>query len=138
MRARKFTRNFSLSLITPTPTPTHTHTLSPWNVTQTIIAPQELLATAEAMGYGAVKYFDLNKNRTTDYKFDMQAMCALQGNTAVYLLYAHARICSIMRNAGIDMTAVRARAQVTLTHPSEQAFATFFCFLSLFLSLFFV
>ncbi len=28
-----------------------------------------------------------------------------------------------MRNSGIDMTAVRARARVLLTHPSEQALA---------------
>ena len=61
----------------------------------------EMEATAEAMGYGAVKYFDLNKNRVTDYKFDYEVMCSLNGNTAVYLLYAHARICSILRNAAV-------------------------------------
>ncbi len=87
------------------------------------LSEEELTTTAEAMGYGAVKYFDLNKNRTTDYKFDYDAMCDLKGNTAVYMLYAHARICSIMRNSGVDMAAVRARGRVVITHPSELALA---------------
>lgn len=30
-----------------------------------------------------------------------------QGNTAVYLLYAHARICSIIRKSGKDMEEVK-------------------------------
>lgn len=44
------------------------------------------------MGYGAVKYADLKNHRTTNYKFSFDEMLNLKGNTAVYLLYAHARI----------------------------------------------
>ncbi len=44
------------------------------------------------MGYGAVKYADLKNHRTTNYKFSFDDMLSLKGNTAVYLLYAHARI----------------------------------------------
>jgi len=33
----------------------------------------------------------------------LSTLFVLQGNTAVYLLYAHARICSIIRKAGKDI-----------------------------------
>lgn len=62
---------------------------------------EEIEHAAKAMGYGAVKYADLKNTRTTNYKFSFDAMLDLKGNTAVYLLYAHARICSIIRKSGI-------------------------------------
>jgi len=52
---------------------------------------------AEKVGIGAVKYADLSKNRTSDYIFDWSAMLSFEGNTAPYLLYAYARIRSILR-----------------------------------------
>ncbi len=55
------------------------------------------------MGYAAVKYADLKNARLTNYKFNFDDMLSLKGNTAVYLLYAHARIASIVRNAGINV-----------------------------------
>jgi arginyl-tRNA synthetase len=58
--------------------------------------------TAKAMGYGAVKYADLKNHRMTNYKFSFDAMLDLKGNTAIYLLYAHARICSIIRKSGVE------------------------------------
>lgn len=64
---------------------------------------QELEAAACAMGYGSVKYADLKNQRMTNYKFDFDDMLNLQGNTAVYLLYAHARIAGIIRKAGVDV-----------------------------------
>ena len=54
---------------------------------------------AERIGIGAVKYADLSKNRTSDYVFDWGAMLSFEGNTAPYLLYAYARIKSILRKA---------------------------------------
>lgn len=55
------------------------------------------------MGYGAVKYADLKNQRMTNYKFSFDEMLKLQGNTAVYLLYAHARIAGIIRKADVDI-----------------------------------
>lgn len=52
-----------------------------------------------AIGYSAVKYFDLRTNRSTDYVFDEDLMCSPDGDTAVYLMYAYARICSILDKA---------------------------------------
>jgi arginyl-tRNA synthetase len=56
-------------------------------------------AIAHAVGIGAVKYADLSKDRTSDYLFSFDKMLALDGNTAPYLQYAHARIRSIFRKA---------------------------------------
>jgi arginyl-tRNA synthetase len=54
---------------------------------------------ARVVGIGAVKYADLLPNRQTDYLFSWDKMLALNGNTAPYLQYAHARIRSIFRRA---------------------------------------
>ncbi|KAG2256405.1 hypothetical protein Bca52824_075699 [Brassica carinata] len=77
--------------------------------------PEELDQTAEAVGYGAVKYADLKSNRTTGYTFDFD------GNTAVYLLYAHARICSIIRKSGKDIDELKKTVELVLDHPEERA-----------------
>ncbi|MEQ8954471.1 MAG: arginine--tRNA ligase [Gammaproteobacteria bacterium] len=52
---------------------------------------------ANKVGIAAVKYADLSKNRTSDYVFDWSTMLSFDGNTAPYLLYAYARIKSILR-----------------------------------------
>ncbi|WP_026124380.1 arginine--tRNA ligase [Nocardiopsis baichengensis] len=54
---------------------------------------------ARAVGIGAIKYADLSTDRIKDYVFDWDRMLAMEGNTAVYLQYALARIRSIMRRA---------------------------------------
>ena len=48
------------------------------------------------LGYGAVKYADLKNNRNSNYIFSYKRMLDPNGNTAVYLLYAGARIASIL------------------------------------------
>ena len=62
---------------------------------------------AQMIGIGAVKYSDLSTDRVKDYIFDWERMLSFDGNTAPYLQYAHARICSIFRRAEIERTAVR-------------------------------
>ncbi|HEV2637210.1 MAG TPA: arginine--tRNA ligase [Actinocrinis sp.] len=61
------------------------------------LAADVLTARAQELGIGAVKYADLSTSRTRDYVFDLDRMVSLTGNTSVYLQYAHARICSILR-----------------------------------------
>jgi len=65
------------------------------------LSEAEKLVIAEAVGIGAVKYADLSKNRTSDYVFDWSTMLAFEGNTAPYLLYAYARIKSIVRKQDV-------------------------------------
>ncbi|MEV0609163.1 arginine--tRNA ligase [Polymorphospora rubra] len=75
---------------------------------------------ARAVGIGAVKYADLSTDRIKDYVFDWQRMLSLDGNTAPYLQYAHARIRSIFRRAG---TGVPADAPIVVGDPAERALA---------------
>ncbi len=64
------------------------------------LSSDELEEAARIMGIGAVKYADLQNNRLTNYTFSYNRMLDLKGNTAVYLLYTHARISSILDRAG--------------------------------------
>ena len=67
----------------------------------------ERTAVAHAIGIGAVKYADLSTDRIKDYVFEWDRMLAFDGNTAPYLQYAHARICSLFRRAEVDRASVR-------------------------------
>jgi arginyl-tRNA synthetase len=79
---------------------------------------------ANAVGIGAVKYAELSTDRIKDYIFDWDRMLSFDGNTAPYLQYAHARICSIFRRASIDRAAVRAAGMTPLLgEPQERALA---------------
>jgi arginyl-tRNA synthetase len=80
---------------------------------------------AHAVGIGAVKYADLSKDRTSDYVFSFDAMLSLDGNTAPYMQYAHARVRSIFRKAaerGIAYAGL-ANSHITLEAPHELAVA---------------
>ncbi len=71
---------------------------------------------AKEIGIGAVKYADLSKNRTSDYIFDWSTMLSFEGNTAPYLMYAYARIRSIVQKSSSTV----ARQQVTKTESPEE------------------
>ncbi|WNI24262.1 arginine--tRNA ligase [Streptomyces sp. ITFR-16] len=77
---------------------------------------------ARAVGIGAVKYADLSTDRLKDYVFDYDRMLSFEGNTAPYLQYARARICSIFRKAGVvqPLTGV---GTLVITEPAERALA---------------
>jgi len=77
---------------------------------------------ARMIGIGAVKYADLSTDRIKDYVFDWDRMLAFDGNTAPYLQYAHARICSIFRRAGVDRESVRG-GTITLGADQERTLA---------------
>ena len=77
---------------------------------------------ARMVGIGAVKYADLSTDRVKDYIFDWDRMLSFDGNTAPYLQYAHARICSIFRRAGVPRSSIDA-ARLTLSAKEERALA---------------
>ena len=52
---------------------------------------------AEIVGTGAIKYFDLSQNRTSDILFTWNKVLSFEGNTGPYLQYTYARIQSILR-----------------------------------------
>ena len=84
--------------------------------------PEERELVARMIGIGAVKYSDLSTDRVKDYIFDWERMLSFDGNTAPYLQYAHARICSIFRRAGVAREDVR-NIVPTLDDPREKALA---------------
>ncbi|MFF9458711.1 arginine--tRNA ligase [Streptomyces flaveolus] len=64
------------------------------------LTEEEIQERAAQVGIGAVKYADLSTSPSRDYKFDLDQMVSLNGDTSVYLQYAYARIQSILRKAG--------------------------------------
>ncbi len=85
------------------------------------LSVDERRAIAHMLGIGAVKYADLSSDRTHDYVFDWDRMLAFEGNTAPYLQYAHARICSIFRRGGVSRA--QDAAAPVLEQPAERALA---------------
>ncbi len=79
-------------------------------------------AVARIVGIGAVKYADLSTERTKDYVFDWERMLSFEGNTAPYLQYAYARICSIFRKWGGEKDSLR-ESEITLRNPEELSLA---------------
>jgi arginyl-tRNA synthetase len=77
---------------------------------------------AQMIGIGAVKYADLSTDRIKDYVFDWDRMLSFDGNTAPYLQYAHARICSIFRRADLERESLREENPV-IVEPQERALA---------------
>ena len=63
---------------------------------------EELDRTSTKIGHSAIKYYDLRQNRKSSYKFDYNLQLNPTGNTAVYLFYAYARICSIYRKENLS------------------------------------
>jgi len=76
----------------------------------------------QAVGIGALKYADLSTDRVRDYTFDWERMLSFDGNTAPYLQYAHARICSIFRRAEVERDTARTLTPV-LDAPEELTLA---------------
>jgi len=86
------------------------------------LSPEQRQETAKILGYGAVKYADLKSNRISNYAFSYERMLDPNGNTAVYLLYAGARMSKILRDSGLSLEALLASgARVELKPETERA-----------------
>jgi arginyl-tRNA synthetase len=64
---------------------------------------EELNQVATAIGIGAVKYADLSISRESNYLFSWEKMLSFDGNTALYMQYAYARIQSIFRKYNAEI-----------------------------------
>ncbi len=58
---------------------------------------KDLYRVARVIGIGAIKYADLSINRESNYIFSWDKMLSFDGNTALYMQYAYARISSIFK-----------------------------------------
>jgi arginyl-tRNA synthetase len=97
------------------------------------LSEAEKEAVAEAVGVGAVIYNDLYQDTKRNITLDWDRMLALEGNSAPYIQYMHARCRSILRRAeeqgmgdgGWEMGRSSSNSQLPtpnsqlLTHPSE-------------------
>ncbi|MET7810168.1 arginine--tRNA ligase [Streptomyces sp. NPDC005395] len=82
------------------------------------LTEEEIRERAAQVGIGAVKYADLSTSPNRDYKFDLDQMVSLNGDTSVYLQYAYARIQSILRKAGEVRPAAHPELEL---HEAERA-----------------
>ncbi|MET9913966.1 arginine--tRNA ligase [Streptomyces sp. NPDC006476] len=82
------------------------------------LTEDEIQERAAQVGIGAVKYADLSTSPNRDYKFDLDQMVSLNGDTSVYLQYAYARIQSILRKAGGTKPAAHPELELA---PAERA-----------------
>ncbi|MFF8609060.1 arginine--tRNA ligase [Streptomyces sp. NPDC015346] len=78
----------------------------------------EIVENGQYVGIGAVKYADLSTSAARDYKFDLDQMVSLNGDTSVYLQYAYARIRSIFGKAGDRTPAAHPELELA---PAERA-----------------
>ncbi|MFI7687102.1 arginine--tRNA ligase [Streptomyces griseoaurantiacus] len=82
------------------------------------LSEAEIAERGAQVGIGAVKYADLSTSANRDYKFDLDQMVSLNGDTSVYLQYAYARIQSILRKAGDAAPAAHPELELA---PAERA-----------------
>jgi len=90
------------------------------------LSSEERAEVAQMVGIGAIKYADLSNERNRDYIFDFDRMLALEGNTAPYMQYAHARVQSIVRRAmekhGINISDID-QAPMVIVDDAEKVLA---------------
>jgi len=83
------------------------------------LSEEKKAEVAHQVGVGAVKYAALSQNRTTNIIFDWDKMLSLEGNSAPYLQYVHARACSILRKAKEAGAGEGKGAKYILKEPQE-------------------
>lgn len=89
-----------------------------------ILSKEEMEAAQKSIAYGCIKYADLSHNRNHEYVFSFDKMLDDRGNTAVYMLYAYTRICSIARGVQLTSEAIlqsveKDNTEVSLEHDKE-------------------
>lgn len=82
------------------------------------LTDEEIAERGTQVGIGAIKYADLSTSASRDYKFDLDQMVSLNGDTSVYLQYAYARIQSILRKSGEARPAAHPELELA---PAERA-----------------
>jgi arginyl-tRNA synthetase len=83
--------------------------------------PQRAEAVARDVGIGAVVFNDLKNFRENDIDFDLDAITSFEGKTGPYVMYSHARACSILERAKAEGLPANAVEPALLTHDLEHA-----------------
>jgi arginyl-tRNA synthetase len=88
--------------------------------------PSEQQMVAETVGIGAIKFADLSHHRTSDYRFSLDKMVALEGNTSTYVQYSYARTQKILEKSEkceSDIIEMVGQHDLEFTHPAERNLA---------------
>lgn len=72
---------------------------------------------ARIVGVGAVKFFDLSRNRLSDIIFDWEQILNLRGFSAPYLQYTFTRLMSILKKGNFKKKKI---LQINITQPLER------------------
>lgn len=80
---------------------------------------------ARDVGVGAVIFNDLKNRRETDIDFDLDQIVRFDGKTGPYVMYSHARACSILRKAGEPLRRIDDIDADLLKDPAEHALLRF-------------
>ncbi len=75
---------------------------------------QEKEELYKTIGLGALKYFILKVDPKKRILFDPAASIDFQGNTGPFIQYAYARIQSILRKAGFDLSVISNQREISL------------------------
>ena len=94
---------------------------------RTHLSEEELDAASELIGVSAIKYYDLRQNRISTYPFSYDKMLDPKGNTAVYLIYAYARICSIIAKAAPEVVEGLNGYTIHIEEPQERNLCLTLC-----------
>jgi arginyl-tRNA synthetase len=81
---------------------------------------------AETVGIGAIKYADLSHHRTSDYRFSLDKMVSLDGNTSAYVQYSYARTRGILRKGNVSESEIINRVAsrgIFIKDPAERQLA---------------
>jgi arginyl-tRNA synthetase len=84
------------------------------------LSEEEKLKVSEAVGIGAVKYFDLMHHPETDIIFDWDKVFVLEGNSGPYLQYTVARTNSVLHKYAKDLSEGRT---ITISKPNPEEVA---------------
>ncbi len=79
----------------------------------------------EWVGKDAVRFFLVSRKADSEFTFDIDlALSQSEENPVFYVQYAHARICSVLREAAVRDEALVAADLALLTHEKAEALAT--------------
>ena len=79
----------------------------------------------EWVGKDAVRFFLVSRKADSEFTFDIDlALSQSEENPVFYVQYAHARICSVLRDGGISHAALANADLSALTHEKAEALAT--------------
>lgn len=79
----------------------------------------------EWVGKDAVRFFLVSRKADSEFTFDIDlALSQSEENPVYYVQYAHARICSVLRESGLDHAALLNADLSALEHEKAEALAT--------------